>query len=41
MSTTDQPEPTVDFESLFETEDLKQLLEAAEPTSSIKSADWS
>ncbi len=39
MTTTDQPEPTVDFETLFQSEDLRQLLEAAEATSSIKSAE--
>jgi hypothetical protein len=39
MTTTDQPEPTVDFETLFESEDLRELLEAAEATSSIKSAE--
>jgi RNA polymerase primary sigma factor len=39
MTTTDQPEPTVDFETLFQSEDLQQLLEAAEATSSIKSAE--
>jgi hypothetical protein len=39
MTTTDQPEPVVDFEILFESEDLRQLLEAAEATSSIKSAE--
>jgi RNA polymerase primary sigma factor len=39
MTTTDQPEPTVDFETLFESEDLKQLLEAAEASSSIRSAE--
>ena len=39
MTTTDQPEPTVDFETLFESEDLRGLLEAAERTSSIKSAE--
>ena len=39
MTTTDRPEPTVDFETLFQSEDLQQLLEAAEATSSIKSAE--
>src|SRR5712691_9757860 len=39
MTTTEQPEPTVDFETLFQSEDLQQLLEAAEATSSIKSAE--
>jgi hypothetical protein len=39
MTTPDQSEPTVDFETLFQSEDLQQLLEAAEPTSSIKSAE--
>src|SRR5712691_544366 len=39
MTTTDQPEPAVDFETLFENEDLRQLLEAAEATSSIKSVE--
>ena len=39
MTTTDPPEPTVDFETLFQSEDLQQLLEAAEATSSIKSAE--
>jgi RNA polymerase primary sigma factor len=39
MTTTDQPEPTVDFETLFQSEDLQQLLEAAEATSSIRSAE--
>jgi len=39
MTTIDQPEPTVDFETLFESEDIKQLLEAAEATSSIRSAE--
>jgi RNA polymerase primary sigma factor len=39
MTTTDQPEPAVDFETLFESEDLRELLEAAEATSSIKSAE--
>jgi RNA polymerase primary sigma factor len=36
MTTTDQPEPAVDFETLFQSEDLQQLLEAAEAASSIK-----
>jgi RNA polymerase primary sigma factor len=36
MTTTDQPEPAVDFEALFQSEDLERLLEAAEATSSIK-----
>src|SRR5712691_12763481 len=36
MTTTDRPEPTVDLETLFGSEDLQQLLEAAEATSSIK-----
>ena len=39
MTTTDQPEPAVDFETLFQSEDLRQLLEAAEAASSIKSAE--
>jgi RNA polymerase primary sigma factor len=39
MTTIDQPEPTVDFEALFESEDIKQLLEAAEASSSIRSAE--
>ena len=39
MTTTDQPEPAVDFETLFESEDLRQLLEAAEATRSIKSVE--
>jgi RNA polymerase primary sigma factor len=39
MTTTDQPEPTVDFETLFEGEDLRGLLEAAERTSSIEGAE--
>ena len=39
MTTTDQPEPAVDFETLFESEDLRQLLEAAVATSSIKSVE--
>jgi RNA polymerase primary sigma factor len=39
MTTTDQPESAVDFETLFASEDLKQLLEAAEATSSIRSAE--
>jgi RNA polymerase primary sigma factor len=39
MTTADQPEPTVDFETLFQSEDLQELLEAAEATSSIKSAE--
>ena len=38
MTTTDQPEPTVDFETLVQ-EDLQQLLEAAEATGSIKSVE--
>jgi RNA polymerase primary sigma factor len=36
MTTTDQPEPAVDFETLFESADLRQLLEAAEATGSIE-----
>ena len=39
MTTTDQPEPAVDFETLFESEDFRRLLEAAEATSSIKSVE--
>src|SRR2546428_4273476 len=39
MTTTERPEPTLDFELLFEGEDLQQLLEAGEATSSIKSAE--
>src|SRR5438132_746665 len=39
MTTTDRPEPTVDFETLFESEDLQGLLETAEATSSIKGAE--
>ena len=39
MTTTDQPEPAVDFEALFQSEDLERLLEAAEATSSIKSVE--
>ncbi len=39
MTTTDQPEPAVDFETLFESEDLRQLLEAAEATRSIRSVE--
>ena len=39
MTTTDQPEPAVDFETLFQSEDLQRLLEAAEATSSIKSVE--
>ncbi len=39
MTTTERPEPTVDFETLFQNEDLQQLLEAAEVTSSIKGAE--
>ena len=39
MTTTDQPEPPVDFETLFPSEDLQRLLEAAEATSSIKSVE--
>ena len=39
MTTTDQPEPAVDFEALFQSEDLQRLLEAAEATSSIKSVE--
>ncbi len=39
MTTTDQPEPTLDFEILFESKDLQQLLEAGEATSSITSAE--
>ncbi len=39
MTTTDRPEPTVDFETLFQSEDLEALLEAAKATSSIKSAE--
>ena len=39
MTTTDQPEPTVDFETLFASEDLQGLLEAAGATSAIKSAE--
>jgi RNA polymerase primary sigma factor len=39
MTTIDQPEPAVDFEALFQSEDLRRLLEAAEATSSIKSVE--
>jgi RNA polymerase primary sigma factor len=39
MTTIDQLEPAVDFETLFQSEDLQQLLEAAEATSSIKSVE--
>src|SRR6266571_2147942 len=39
MTTTEQPEPTLDFELLFESEELQQLLEAGEATGSIKSAE--
>jgi RNA polymerase primary sigma factor len=38
MTTADPPDPTLDFETLFQGEDLQQLLEAAEAASSIKSA---
>ena len=39
MTTIDQREPAVDLETLFQSEDLQQLLEAAEATSSIKSVE--
>ena len=39
MTTTDQPEPAVDFETLFQSADLERLLEAAEATNSIKSVE--
>jgi RNA polymerase primary sigma factor len=39
MTTTDQPEPAVDVETLFQSEDLQRLLKAAEATSSIKSVE--
>jgi RNA polymerase primary sigma factor len=39
MTTTDRPEPTVDFETLFQSEDLQRLLETAEATSSIKRSE--
>jgi RNA polymerase primary sigma factor len=39
MTTTDQPEPAVDFETLFQSEDFRRLLEAAGATSSIKSVE--
>src|SRR5256714_134331 len=39
MTITDQPKLRVDFEIFFESEDLQQLLEAGEATSSIKSAE--
>jgi RNA polymerase primary sigma factor len=39
MTTIEQPEPAVDFEALFQSEDLQRLLEAGEATSSIKSVE--
>jgi RNA polymerase primary sigma factor len=39
MTTTEQREQVVDFEALFQSEDLERLLEAAEATSSIKSVE--
>ena len=39
MVTTDQSEPRVDFEALFLSEDFRQLLEAAETTSLIRSTE--
>jgi len=39
MTTTDRSEPTVDFETLFQSEDLQGVLETAEATSSIKGAE--
>ncbi len=39
MTTIDQPEPAVDVETLFESEDLQQLLEAAEASSLIRGAE--
>ncbi len=42
MTTTERPEePTVDFETLFQSEDFQQLLEAADSQGSIKSAELS
>src|SRR6266851_1388404 len=38
MTAADPPEPKLDFATLFQSEDLQQLLEAAEATNSIKSA---
>ena len=40
MTTTERPdEPTVDFETLFQSEDFLQLLEVADAQGSIKSAE--
>ena len=40
MTTTERPEePTVDFETLFQSEDFLQLLEAADAQGSIKTAE--
>src|SRR6476659_2803875 len=40
MTTTERPEePTVDFETLFQSEDFQQLLEVADAQGSIKTAE--
>src|SRR5207253_8659571 len=40
MTTTERPEePTVDFETLFQSEDFLQLLEVADSQGSVKTAE--